>query len=479
MIEAMGRAGRLAVAAAIAWAIVLAGCAPSASDAPSSPAGPEGAGIPLVIDTDMAPDDVVAILSLIRDPRVDVRAITVVGTGEAHCPGGMFVARSILTMLDVTSVPVACGRWEPLGDAQPFPDEWRTGADVASGLDLVSPAFAPDEREAEQVIVDLAKAEAAAGGRLTVLTIGTLTNVAGALALDPDLPDRIRLVSMLGAVSVPGNVQGQGGNPTAEWNAHADPTAVRIALEAGFDWTLIPLDATNDVPLTRGLYDALESDHAAGPADIVYELWARNPYMLDGGFHLWDPLAAAVVRDPSLVRTRSAALRVVEGSDLDGGRLLETPDGALVTVATGADRTAFEALLLASLRLGPSRAEPFAPASTIRVGADDERCDVSLEIDPVPSGLVQLELDWQGADAAGAYLFSTTGTPWSEIEAFVAAPDLDNPPSIEEVAGVGLESPGSATGFGQVTTGPLGLVCFVGSFEDPVLRLEGPFEVSG
>jgi inosine-uridine nucleoside N-ribohydrolase len=484
MIEARARAYRLGAPAAfvagLALAVALAGCAPSASDAPASSTDPTGTAIPLVIDTDMAPDDVVAILSLVRDPRVDVRAITVVGTGEAHCPGGMFVARSILTMLDVTLVPVACGRWEPIGDAQPFPDEWRAGADVANGLGLVSPAFAPDDRDAEQVIVELAKAEAAAGGRLTVLTLGTLTNVAGALALDPDLPNRVRLVSMLGAISVPGNVQageGQGGEPTAEWNAHADPSAVRIALEGGFDWTLVPLDATNDIPLTAELFGALESDHDAAPADIVYELWARNPFMLSGGFYLWDPLAAAVVRDPSVVTTRSAALSVVEGEGLDGGRLVETPDGAQVTVATGADRAAFENLLLPALRLGAPRAAPFTPASTVRVIADAERCDVSVDVDPVPSGLTRLELEWQGEGAASAFLFSSDGIEWPEIEAFVAAPDFSDPPSVGEVAAISLESPGSGAGFGEVTTGPLGLVCVIGSFEDPILRLAGPFEV--
>jgi inosine-uridine nucleoside N-ribohydrolase len=435
----------------------------------------------LVIDTDMAPDDVVAILSLIRDPRVDVRAITVVGTGEAHCPGGMFVARSILTMLDITSIPVACGRQTPFGDAQPFPDAWRAGADVANGLGLVSPAFAPDSRSAEQILVELAKAEAAAGGRLTVLTVGTLTNIAAALALDPDLPDRIRLVSMLGAVAVPGNVQPAepgGGEPTAEWNAHADPTAVRLVLAAGFDWTLVPLDATNDVPLTPELFDALDSDHAAGPADIVYELWARNPFMFAGGLYLWDPLAAAVVRDPSLVRTRSATLMVVEGEGLDGGRLLETPEGIQVTIATGADRAAFEALLLATLRLGPPRTPAFTPASTISVQSDGQACDVSLSSDPVPRGLVRLELDWLGDGAAGAFLFSTTGIPWADIEAFAAEPDFVDPPEIGEIAGVSVEAAGSAVGFGEVASGPLGLACLIGGFDDPVILLSGPFEVA-
>jgi inosine-uridine nucleoside N-ribohydrolase len=215
---------------------LLSACSPVPSPG-SSAAAPSAMppSLPLVIDTDMAPDDITAIASLVRDPAVDLRAITVAGTGEAHCPGGMFVARSMLTMLVDREIPVACGNGSPLSAAEDFPAEWRSAVDAGSRLDLVRPAYVPDTRAAADLLVELARTEAAAGGRLTILTLGTLTNVATALAADPQLPSRVRLVSMLGAVRVPGNVTTQPGDPTAEWNAHADPTAVRRVLDAGFD----------------------------------------------------------------------------------------------------------------------------------------------------------------------------------------------------------------------------------------------------
>ena len=374
-----GGVKRLAVALLVG--AVVAACTPppsgtnappSGTAAPSTPGAtssatpgagstsrpPVGDAKRLVIDTDMAPDDIVAIASLVRDPAVEVLAITVTGTGEAHCPDGMFVARSIALMLVDAPPPVACGRTTPFGDAQPFPAEWRAGVDRGNGLTLAAMDFAPAERSAEQVLVELAAAEASAGRKLIILTTGTLTNLASALELDPDLPAKVTVVSMLGAVGVPGNVQPEivgSAPPTAEWNAHADPTAVRLVLEAGFDLTLIPLDATNSVPLTHALYLDLEQDHAAGPADLVFELLVRNPFMTSGGFYMWDPLAAVAVRDPSVVTMRPATLQVVEGAGLDGGRLIEAADGSPVTIATAADRAAFERLLLAALRQGGPR----------------------------------------------------------------------------------------------------------------------------
>lgn len=493
MMRSMGAGGRSGVdsgakrlAAATFVAVLLAACMPTSSGTPAAPASGQsatpGTGKRLVIDTDMAPDDVVAIASLLRDPAVEVLAITVTGTGEAHCPGGMFVARSIVTMLLETPLPVACGRTSPFDDAQPFPFEWRAGADSGNGLSLVSPEFVPDKRSAGQVLAELAAGEAAAGRKLTILTLGTLTNLASALELDPELPGKVTVVSMLGAVGVPGNVQPEivgSAPPTAEWNAHADPTAVRLVLEAGFDLTLIPLDATNSVPLTPALYLELDRDHAAGPADLVFELWARNPYMTASGFYLWDPLAAAVVRDPSLVTTRPATLRVMEGAGLDGGRLVEAADGSPVTIATAADREAFERLLLASLRLGGPRSNSFKAVGAVRVTVASKSCEVTFEPSPPPAGLLELAVESTAGERVMVLLFGSEGIPWADLEAFVEAPDLASPPPVAEIASVSLEGPGSVKGWGDGRAGPLGVACAFGDPQTPEILLRGPFPLAG
>ena len=473
--------------AALLAAGVLAGCAPSASPAPGS-AAPSGTPVPpspagalrMVIDTDMAPDDVTAIVSLLRDPAVEVLAILVDGTGEAHCQGGMFVARSVVTMLVDQAVPVACGRSSPIDDAEPFPDEWRAGADTGNGIRLVSPAYAPESRPAEDLLVELAAAEAASGGRLTILTTGTLTNIASALELDAGLPAKVRMVSMLGAVDVPGNVLTQGTTtPTAEWNAHADPTAVARVLAAGFEMTLVPLDATNDVPLTQDLFAALEADHAAGPADVVYEIWARNPFMLQGGSYLWDPLASVVLRDPSVVTTRDARLRVVEGATVDGGRLIENPAGAAVTIATSADRARFEAFLLEHLRIGGPRPESFAPVLTLTVDAGPSSCAAAFS-PGARAGLARIEATNSTTEVRAAIVFGLGQATWDEIVAFAARPAQAgaSPPPIAMSTFLELPPSGAATGFADLLPGQLGVACLGGQGEDQEINLAGPFEVA-
>jgi pyrimidine-specific ribonucleoside hydrolase len=436
--------------------------------------------MPLVVDTDMAPDDVIAIASLLRDPTVDIRAITVVGTGEAHCQGGMFVARAIVTILRDAPIPVTCGRKSPLAAAEEFPSEWRAAADTGNGLALISPSFSPDARPAAELLAELASAEAAAGGRLTILTLGTMTNIATALEVDPGLPAKVRLVSMLGAVRVPGNVTTQAGDPTAEWNAHADPTAVQRVLVAGFDWTLVPLDATASVPVTPELYEALASDHAAAPADIVFELWARNPYMTQSGFYLWDPLAAAAVRDPTIVTLARVRLSVVEGAGLDGGRLLEDPAGAAVTVALAADRERFEPFLLERLRLGGARDGAFAPVGTVRVVTDGTTCEVTLDPATPPPGLLRVEVTSTAGAPVAVVAFNLDDVPWSDVEAFVASPDFASPPPVHSFANPYVDGSGAATAWGDATSGPIGIACVLGidgSGLPTAVVLRGPFAI--
>jgi hypothetical protein len=199
--------------------------------------------------------------------------------------------------------------------------------------------------------------------------------------------------------------------------------------------------------------------------------------MLTGGYDLWDPLASAVVRDPSIIQTREARLRVVEGTGLDGGRLVEDPGGASVTYATAADRARFEALLLGALRTGAARGDAFSPVATVEVTAGDGVCDVTAP-DPMPRGLVGLRLTARAAGPASALLFGLQALTWAEIQAFAAKPDFEHPPAVQQIAAAYLDAAGTATAYGDVIAGPLGLACAVGSFDAPTIQLRGPFQVA-
>jgi purine nucleosidase len=89
-------------------------------------------------------------------------------------------------------------------------------------------------------------------GGVTLLTLGPLTNVAESFRADPALAGQVTsIVVMGGALDVPGNVSGEGIEPsTAEWNMYVDPTAAAEVVASGAPIVLVGLDATSQLPIT-------------------------------------------------------------------------------------------------------------------------------------------------------------------------------------------------------------------------------------
>ena len=120
----------------------LAACSPAASDddgeilvaGPMSPAAAKRSdAVPVLVDTDLAPDDLAALALLARHPGVDVVAITVPGTGQLGCVGRGLVA-DLFEGLGTPPPPLACGDTSRGPDGTPFPQAWMIGAIERSGL---------------------------------------------------------------------------------------------------------------------------------------------------------------------------------------------------------------------------------------------------------------------------------------------------------------------------------------------------------
>jgi pyrimidine-specific ribonucleoside hydrolase len=353
----MGAGGarqKLSAMAARLCVALLAAATLAAVPACGSSRSETRAAIPVVVDTDLSSDDVIALLYLLRSPRVDVRAVAVAGTGLVHCPRGARNAAQLLALAGRREVPVACGSELPSQGFNALPEDWRSAADALFGLKLP-----PVRAQAGGDAVALLRREAPGA---TVLELAPMTNLAAALHAEPDLAGKIdSVVAMGGAVSVPGNVDGQ---PAAEANAWVDPAALRAVLRSGVPLTLVPLDATNDVPVTAFVGEALRRYHYATPeATAVWDLVAATR-MADGGTYFWDPLAAEAVVDPDVLRTERLRLDVVTAGT-DAGRTTAGDTGTPTTVATGADRARFEHGLLDTLLGGAAFTISRRPTATV------------------------------------------------------------------------------------------------------------------
>ena len=301
--------------------------------------------VPVIIDTDMAGDDWMAILYLLQHPDINVVAITVTGTGEAHCSPGIRHALDLLLLAGHPEVPVTCGRELPLAGGHAFPMEWRNGVDNLFNLTLPRNPNPPSEEFAPELITRLIQGS---DQKMQIVALGPLTNIAEAFEAEPTLNDNLEsLIIMGGAVNVPGNVGPSLNidNQHAEWNIYADPHAAEIVFENVSPITLVPLDATQHVPMTMDFYKQIKDDRQAPAAEFVYRILTQiEGRIQQGGYYFWDPLAAAVATDQSLAKYQEKQLAVIEEEGPDSGRTLESKDGQIIRVATWADGARFERL---------------------------------------------------------------------------------------------------------------------------------------
>jgi len=305
----------------------------------------------VVLDTDMGPDDWMAILYLAQCPDVTLQAITVAGTGESHGKRGARNVLGLLALAGNTDIPVAYGRKTPLRGKHRFPLAMRYAMDIMMGLPLSSGPTPPSDQTAVELLTSVIES---APRKVVLVAVGPLTNVAEAILARPDLVDNLEMIYIMGgAVDVPGNIQSivkRSKNSVAEWNIYCDPYAASVVLESGAPVTLVPLDATNKVPLTMDFYNRIEADRTTPEANFVYRILSRLKSTIRAHeWFFWDPLAAAVAVDESLAAFQQRNLSVIYEEGPESGRTFEVEGGADVWVCTTVDDARFERIFLDTL----------------------------------------------------------------------------------------------------------------------------------
>jgi hypothetical protein len=264
-----------------------------------------------------------------------------------------------------------------------------------------------------------------------------------------------------------------------EWNLAADPSAVSAVFATATPISLVPLDATNDVPIPPDLAERLAEDHEAAGADLVYELLQRVPSRLTGeGQQLWDELAALTLADPDLATWDDANLLAD-----NAGRLTRHEAGRPVRIATAADDVAVEAALLDALRVGPARATPFELAGELTVRWDGSTCAFEMTAGLTP-GVAGLTFDNSTGDPAGVQIVGVHEPhTWTELVALLPTLDVETATIPDWVIDAGNASDeagagGNVRSTARLEPGTYGPVCLSGTWPDVSFRLGEPFVVN-
>ncbi len=267
----------------------------------------------VVLDVDTGIDDAIAIALAVASPHVELVGVTTVA-GNVGLSYTTANTLRVLDFLGANHVPVYRGMSRPL-DRPLHTAGWVHGPDGLGAATLPSVAREPEARSGPQFLADAARAEP---GALTLICVGPLTNLAVALALEPELPRLVRrLVIMGGAFAVPGNT-----TPAAEFNIFADPQAAAQVHAAGFDATWVGLEVTHKTRFDRAQWESLAG--ATEPRAALVYLMGRqmfaHPDRATNALH--DPLAVAVAIVPSLVEAPQMSFAVDAGFGMNAGKTL-------------------------------------------------------------------------------------------------------------------------------------------------------------
>ena len=141
-------------------------------------------------------------------------------------------------------------------------------------------------------------------GRLTLIPVGPLTNIALALKLRPDLIADIKEIVLMGGSITGGNI-----TPAAEFNIYNDPEAADMVFHSGVPIVMVGLDVTEKTVLKPEDMEGI-SKNASQANELV---WGLTDYHLTergaAGLTMHDPLAVGVAIDPSFVAYREPTRR--------------------------------------------------------------------------------------------------------------------------------------------------------------------------
>lgn len=294
---------------------------------------------PVIIDTDLGFDDLLAITYLSQQPSIEIKAITIAATGETACNPGLFELRKMLKRLDKQTIPVYCGRATPLEGTHVFPAKW-------SPFQIkVNPVLAQTKINAATAITRLLQQSKTS---YDIIALGPLTNLGEALQKNPKLVQHIHMMYIMGgAVHVPGNLRIANPklNDKSEWNFYIDPKAVDIVFKSHAAITLVPLDITNLIKLPPDFYIQLAHINSRA-AQTMYANYQSLPSfvasaMQRANWYAWDSLAAVIAIHPAIAVIKIEKARIVTAGPDAGAVIIDAHKGDAIRVSYGLNKTKF------------------------------------------------------------------------------------------------------------------------------------------
>lgn len=288
--------------------------------------------VPVILDTDLGDDidDTWALAMALGCPEIDLKLIV---TAWDDTPTKTRLVAKILDAMGRTDIPIGTGKKtssKPIQQA-----EWLGDYSLDAYPGKI-------HEDGVQSMIDCIRSSAEP---VTLCVIGPQTNIAEALARNPSIAEKARVVSMAGSVYV--GYQGSE-TPAPEYNVREDVGAAQAVFAAPWPITLAPLDICGTLQLAGERYMRVAQSEAPRAATVIanYEKWTRrHDYPPDASSILFDTVAVYLTCAEALCEMETVHLRVESA-----GKTVPDEAGRPVRCALRfTDRDAFEELLVRTL----------------------------------------------------------------------------------------------------------------------------------
>ena len=281
----------------------------------------------VIYDTDPGVDDAMALYFAFAHPDIELIGITTTFGNVSVVQA----AANALYLCEIAgrAIPVTVGAAKPWRNPEQKPPAHIHGADGLGNLGPRRAACAKvDPRSSAQFIVDSARARP---GEITLVAVGPLGNLSLALKIEPQLPQLLRQVIVMGGtVNEPGNV-----SPVAEANIWNDPHAADQVFSAGWKLAMVGLDVTHRVVLTVAQFEAIARRQVHPATDALLHAVAFYARFYSGlyrhiastpGCYAHDLLAFIYLLRPEFFSVQSAVVRVATEGLAQGQTIMNRRD---------------------------------------------------------------------------------------------------------------------------------------------------------
>lgn len=302
---------------------------------------------PVLMDHDGSADDFLSLVLLLSMSNVDLLGITLT-PADCYLENALETTLKILAKANRTDIETGVGRFHGINS---FPAEWRAKPKMLNALpcliNIETPADPLLFRDSSEVIAEKIKAS---DDPVTVLLTGPCSNLVHAIEKHPEIAQNIaEIVWMAGAFDVQGNVVTYNSDGKAEWNVFWDPLSAKSLLKYRIPITFIPLDVTNEVPVTKEFLKTLAKESGHFWSALAGQFWATTLDTIPAYeyiYFMWDVLATSFLSIPEAFVLEETEVEIQATGPSAGRTYRKEGSGQWVKMATRVDKNQFYNYLL-------------------------------------------------------------------------------------------------------------------------------------